>query len=246
MTTPVIEVRGLDFRYRPDAPLVLRDVELTMTAGMRCLLIGANGAGKTTLLRVLAGKHLIDPERVRVLGRPAFHDTTLAGQVELLSGNFAFDVDVRVGDVIGGVREVDPERRDLLVDMLGVDFDWHMHRISDGQRRRVQILLGLLRPKQVLLLDEITTDLDLVARDELLGFLRRASETDGTAIVYATHILGSLESWASHLAYLDRGRLISMEPIDQIAELAELRAAGELSPLHQMVRRWLRRDAPRR
>jgi CCR4-NOT complex subunit CAF16 len=49
------------------------------------------------------------------------------------------------------------ERRDMLAELLGVDLDWRMHQLSDGQRRRVQIMLQLLRPSQVLLLDEITT-----------------------------------------------------------------------------------------
>ena len=48
-------------------------------------------------------------------------------------------------------------RRDELAELLGVDLDWRMHQLSDGQRRRVQIMLQLLRPSQVLLLDEITT-----------------------------------------------------------------------------------------
>jgi len=237
---PTISVRDLHFRYRADQPAVLNGVDLEIQSGARCLLIGANGAGKTTLLRVLGGKHMVPEASVRVLGRPAFHDTDLAGMVEYLGSSFPFDVDLRVGEVVAGVRQVDPTRRDRLIALLGVDLDWHMHRVSDGQRRRVQILLGLMHPRQVLLLDEITTDLDLLARQDLLDFLRDESEGRSVTIVYATHILDRLESWATHLCAVKAGRVAWMGPVEEMPELARARAAGRPSPLYDAVLAWLR------
>jgi CCR4-NOT complex subunit CAF16 len=62
---------------------------------------------------------------------------------------------------------------------MDVDINWRMHQVSDGQRRRVQIVLGLLMPWDVLLLDEVTVDLDVVVRSNLLNFLKRETETRG-------------------------------------------------------------------
>ena len=237
---PAISVRALSFAYRRDLPLVLDRFELDVEPGARCLLIGANGAGKTTLLRILAGKHMVPAEAVRVLGRPAFHDTALAGMVEYLGTSFPFDVDLRVGDLVAGVRPVEPTRRDRLSALLGIDPDWHMHRVSDGQRRRVQILLGLIRPRQVLFLDEVTTDLDLCARQELLDFLREESEMRSVTILYATHILDRLEAWATHLCALRAGRVAWIGPVEDMPELVQARAAGRASPLYEAVLAWLR------
>src|SRR5436305_1388259 len=78
MGEPAIHVRGLGFGYRGDPRRVLDAIDLTVQPGERVLVIGANGAGKTTLLRVIAGKHLVPPDRVRVLGRAAFHDPDLS------------------------------------------------------------------------------------------------------------------------------------------------------------------------
>jgi hypothetical protein len=89
-------------------------------------------------------------------------------------------------------QESYPERRKMLIDMLGVNLDWRMHQVSDGQRRRVQIFLQLLRPVELLLLDEITTDLDVITRADFLEFLKKESEEHGTTIVYATHIFDGL------------------------------------------------------
>ena len=225
---PVVSVRDLRFRYRSDLPLVLHGTSVDVPRGARCLVVGANGAGKTTLLRVIGGKHMVPTDAVRVLGRAAFDDTSLAADVEYLGGGFPFEVDIRVGDLVAQIPAPLADRRDRLIQLLGVDLEWHMHRVSDGQRRRVQLLLGLVRPRKLLLLDEVTTDLDLLARQDLLDFLREESETSGVTILYATHILDRLEDWATHLCTMRRGLVTAMEP---------LRDPG---PLYPRILAWLR------
>jgi CCR4-NOT complex subunit CAF16 len=239
---PVVEVRDLHFAYGAGQAPALRGVRLTVERGWRCVLIGANGAGKTTLLRVLGGKHMVPPDQVRVLGRPAFHDTSLADEVELLGGGFPFAEDVPVSTLVAGVLRVDPARRDELLQVLDIDPAWRMHRVSDGQRRRVQILLGLLRPSRLLLLDEVTTDLDVVARQDLLGFLRREGEQHGTTLLYATHIFDGMDSWATHLAYLRAGTVDRVVPMADLADLADYRRQGASAPLLRVVLDWLRAE----
>jgi CCR4-NOT complex subunit CAF16 len=233
--SPVIEVSDLHFAYRGTPRDVLAGVTLTVAPGRRVLVIGANGAGKTTLLRIIAGKHMVDPARVRVLGASAFHDPSLSARLEFLGGRFPFEVDLRVEEILARQLDVDAARRDRLIDVLGVDLDWHMHAVSDGQRRRVQLLLGLLRRRELLLLDEVTTDLDLIARQDLLAFLREESELGGTTILYATHIFDTLDRWATDLVYMVGGKVAFEAPIGELRELAE-------QPLVSIVERWLRRD----
>ena len=238
--TPAIEIRGLDFRYAPGEPAVLADLHLMVPRGVRCLLVGRNGAGKTTLLAALAGRHMVADAAVRVLGQPAFSDTSLVDRVAFIGGNFPFDVDLRVEEILAAQRGVEPARQARLMAVLDVDPGWRMNRVSDGQRRRVQILLSLLRPAELLLLDEVTTDLDVLARADLLAFLRREAEERGATIFYATHILDGMEAWASHLALLEGGAIRRFAPLDAIAELTALRAEGAPSPLLRLVERWLR------
>lgn len=95
------------------------------------------------------------------------------------------------------------ERCATLLDIMDVDPDWQMHRISDGQRRRVQIVLGLLEPWTLLLLDEVTVDLDVLVRADLLAFLVRETQQRNATIVYATHIF---EYCASKVAGLATGQ----------------------------------------
>ncbi|KAM1604059.1 hypothetical protein ACFX1Q_030816 [Malus domestica] len=163
---PSIEINGLKFTYPginghppPGSKPLIKYFNLTFNASDRCLLVGSNGAGKTTILKILGGKHMVEPHMVRVLGRSAFHDTALTGSGDLsyLGGEWRRDVafagfdvpiqmDVSADKLINGVAGIDPQRRAELIKVLDIDLSWRLHKVSDGQRRRVQICMGLLKP----------------------------------------------------------------------------------------------------
>ncbi|MBA0731090.1 hypothetical protein Golax_020582, partial [Gossypium laxum] len=220
---PTVEINGLSFTYPgidghppPGSKPLIDGFSLTLNAGDRCLLVGSNGAGKTTILKILGGKHMVEPHMVRVLGRSAFHDTVLAS-----SGfEVPIQMDISAEKMIFGVAGIDPKRRYELVKVLDIDLSWRMHKVSDGQRRRVQICMGLLKPFKVLLLDEITVDLDVLARADLLNFLRKECEERGATIIYATHIFDGLEKWPSHIVYVAHGKLQLAMPMDKIKEIS--------------------------
>ncbi|KAL4378534.1 hypothetical protein GQ457_02G003980 [Hibiscus cannabinus] len=243
-----ITVCGMQFAYELQNPLFF-DFNLDIARGSRCLLVGANGSGKTTLLKILAGKHMVGGrDVVRVLNRSAFHDTQLVcgGDLAYLGGSWSKTVgsagevplqgDFSAEHMIFGVEAVDPVRRDKLIELLDIDLHWRMHKVSDGQRRRVQICMGLLHPFQVLLLDEVTVDLDVVARMDLLDFFKEECEQRGATIVYATHIFDGLETWATHLAYIQDGQLKRSE---KLTEINELKSSENLL---SVVEAWLRSE----
>lgn len=118
-----------------------------------------------------------------------------------------------------------------------------MHQVSDGQRRRVQIFIGLLRPFKILLLDEVTVSLDVVVRQDLLRWLKRESETRKATIIYATHIFDGLDDWPTHLHYLcNKGCTGWQGTIDSLDLYRDMRARGEPSPLLRIAEAWLRSE----
>merc|ERR1719387_3142205 len=134
-----------------------------------------------------------------------------------------------------------PERRDELMALLGVNPKWRMHQVSDGQRRRVQLFLGLLRPFEILLLDEVTTALDVVVRQDLLLWLQKETEARGATIVYATHIFDGLDEWPTHIHYLHyHGRTGWQGRLEENEHYCALRAAGHPSPMLKVAEKWLR------
>ncbi|KAJ8650669.1 hypothetical protein MRB53_003692 [Persea americana] len=243
-----IQVSGLHFAYEGQCPFIV-DFNLNISSGSRCLLVGANGSGKTTLLKILAGQHMVGGKNVvRVLNCSAFHDTQLVcnGDLAYLGGSWSKNVG-SVGDIplqgdfsaehmIFGVEGVDPVRREKLIELLDIDLQWRMHKVSDGQRRRVQICMGLLHPFKVLLLDEVTVDLDVVSRMDLLEFFCEECDERGATIVYATHIFDGLETWATDVAYIQDGELRRAE---KLSELNELKNGANLL---SVVESWLRSE----
>lgn len=145
---------------------------------------------------------------------------------------------------VGGYRH--KERRDFLLDILDVDLDWHMHNISDGERRRVQLCFGLMAPWDVLLLDEITTDLDVLVRDDLLKFLKNDSEERRATILYATHIYDGLDDFPTHIAHLRFGSFLTYTPWP-IATNSSLGAQFSLqTTLYSVALQWLKEDRDHR
>lgn len=124
-----------------------------------------------------------------------------------------------------------------------IALEWRMHQVSDGQRRRVQIFLGLIRPFTVLLLDEVTVSLDVVVRQDLLRWLKRESETRKATIIYATHIFDGLDDWPTHLHYLcNKGCTGWQGRIEELQLYRDLRSKGEPSPLLRIAETWLRAE----
>ncbi|KAI9294065.1 P-loop containing nucleoside triphosphate hydrolase protein [Neoconidiobolus thromboides FSU 785] len=217
----VIQIPSLNFDF--GGPPILRNLQLNVPKGACCLLVGANGAGKSTLLRILAGKRMIK-EEAYILGKRAFVDRP--GGVTYLgiewANNPATKLDIEVGYLIktcGG--ELYPQRRDELIRLLDVDPNWHMHQVSDGERRRVQLVIGLLQPWEVLLLDEVTVDLDVMVRSNLFQFLKKETLERKVSILYATHIFDGLGFWPTHVAHIHRGEILSLNPILDIKDKKE-------------------------
>lgn len=244
---PSVETHNLTYTF-PDYSTGISNVTLSLPPRSRTLLVGANGAGKTTLLRLLAGKRLAPRGAIRVSGVDPFADSvegvTYLGLEWVL--NAIVRTDIGVDELLRSVGgDVYPARRDELVDVLDVDTAWRMHAVSDGERRRVQLAMGLLRPWSVLLLDEITVDLDVWSRARFLGWLRQETEARECTIVYATHVLDNLAGWPTHLVHMHLGTVKEWGLADKLLARVlrdEAKAESGNSRLGELVLTWLKED----
>ena len=209
-------------------------------------------SGKTTLLKIMGGKHMVPRGKVLILGREAFYDTSLtsSGDLSYIGGNWQRDVafagyniplagDFPASKMLDGIKGVNPARKKRIIEALDVDMEWRMHQVSDGQRRRVQLAWGLMHEFKVLLLDEITVDLDVLGRAELMKFLRQECEERQCTILYATHIFDGLEKFASHVAFVAGGKLQFCKEMESMPALKSRKPGALLKE----VEIWLREDA---
>ncbi|KAH6684491.1 P-loop containing nucleoside triphosphate hydrolase protein [Halenospora varia] len=245
---PSIKVTNLSYTF-PDRTTGLHNLTLSLPSRSRTLLIGANGAGKTTLLRLLSGKRLAPSNTISISGLDPFKDglegVTYLGLEWVLNPIVRTDIGVReLLKSVGGDHY--PDRKDELVRVLDIDLDWRMHAVSDGERRRVQLAMGLIRPWRILLLDEITVDLDLLSRSNFLGFLKKETLERECTIVYATHILDNLAEWPTHLVHMSMGRVKQWGPVEKL-EVPEVEGgASGNSKLGMLVLGWLKEDLEER
>lgn len=228
----LVHVRNLIFQYDEAPTPVLCGVDFDIHVGERIVLVGANGAGKSTLLRVLSGTHLSRTwDAFDVLGNThpsdQFNGLAYLGGVwrrklTNFSGMSAFRMDVRAGDMMQKWQEENRVRRDILVGVLGINLDWRMHRVSDGQRKKVRIMLKLLRPWKLCIVDEFAVELDILARKRLMDHLASECRVRGAAVVYATHIFDQMDEWATHIAFVRSDSTVST--VEALANVSEYQA----------------------
>ena len=116
----------------------------------------------------------------------------------------------------------------------------------EGQSRCVQILIGMIRPFKVLLLDEITTSLDVCVRQDLLHWLIKDSNERGDTILYATHIFYVLDYWAKHIHYItDEVKCGWQGDIQDLEKYQKLKEENHPSKMLAMADHWLRAELAR-
>jgi CCR4-NOT complex subunit CAF16 len=237
---PTLEVLNLSFSYIPGAPANLNGAKFAFNRGARILVVGANGACKSTVMSILGGKRMIPRGLAKVLGKDCFNDPSVGRDVMYCGDwwNTNFFMNLTIGELIGA--EVAKTARCIhLAEVLQVNMEWKINNVSDGQRRRCQLLEILATPRPVYLMDEITSDLDIYAREGILSFLKSESVLRGCTIFYCTHIFDELEGWADHLLHLSKGQVVRACPMSEVTEYDDLIAAGCSTPLYALIRKWI-------
>lgn len=212
----MINVKNMSFKYYNNP--ILHDISLQINKKEKVLLIGRNGAGKSTLIRVLAGIHnTFNYDVFDVMGKKSpmdqFNGLAYLGNrwVQNISfiGRTPYMADIKVRDMMKNVQTAYLSRRNELVNVLDINLDWKMHQISDGQRKKVQIMLALIKPFKLVLIDEFVSELDILARDKLFAYLNK----EDTTILYATHIFDDIDRWVTHVIYISNGRCSEKIPL---------------------------------
>lgn len=237
---PIIEVKNLTYSYAAGLPPVLKDMTFSIQSGSRCLVVGANGACKSTVMSILGGKRMIRRGYASIMQKDVFNDTGLGKEVMYMGDwwRTKFYMNLRFKELLKP-EVMASSRCKHLAEILEVDFEWKINEVSDGMRRRCQLLEVLSVPKAVYFMDEITSDLDLYAREGILNFLRAESDIRGATILYCTHIFDHLEGWASHMLHLSQGTVVKCCAMDELQEYAQLLEEGKSCPLYNLIRKWV-------
>ncbi|GAA1715472.1 ABC transporter ATP-binding protein [Isoptericola hypogeus] len=210
-TDAVVRVRGLRKRYGPKHAVAGLDLDLH--AGEIVAVLGPNGAGKTTTVEILEGFRSRDAGEVRVLGEdPATAGRAWRARIGVVAQDSRDQADLTVAECVRSTARYYPAPRDpdQVIDAVGLrpQERSRVRSLSGGQRRRLDVALGVVGGPELLFLDEPTTGFDPQARrdfwDLVLG-LRRT----GTTILLTTHDLAEAAHLADRVAVVRDGTVVA-------------------------------------
>jgi ABC-2 type transport system ATP-binding protein len=199
----------------------LNGLNLDVPEGAVYALVGPNGAGKTTAIKILMNIFGPTSGRAEVLG---VDSTKIAGRaftsIGYVSENQELPEWMRVGALLEYLRPFYPSWDRALEDDLIKQFDLPRDRklrnLSRGMKMKAALASALAYHPKLIVLDEPFTGLDPLVRDELIqGLLERAEEA---TILVSSHDLAEIESFASHVGYMEQGRLRFSEELAQLVE----------------------------
>ncbi len=240
---PLIEARNLSKKY--GSHMALDNANLSIEAGRIVGLIGPNGAGKTSALRAMLGLTSYEGE-LRVLGREPFRERTAL----MKDACFIADVAVlpswlRVDQAVDYVGGVHPRfRRERALGFLSkaqIGGKRRMRELSKGMKTQVHLALTMAIDAKLLVLDEPTLGLDILARRSFYDALVNDYMDETRTIVITTHQVEEVENLLTDAIFIDKGRIVLDASLDDIAQryctvsvtTDRLEAARALKPFYE-------------
>jgi len=206
-----VAVRGVRKSY--GSVRALDGVDLTVRRGEVLALLGPNGAGKTTLTEILEGHRAADAGELDVLGHdPSLRERAFRQRIGIVLQETGLETTITVREAIElyGAAYPSPRPWDEVADLVGLreQADKRADALSGGQRRRLDLALGICGDPELVFLDEPTTGFDPAARRqswELIEGLRSLGKT----ILLTTHYMDEAQHLADRVVVIARGRIIA-------------------------------------
>jgi ABC-2 type transport system ATP-binding protein len=211
-TDAAISIRGLGKRYGDF--VAVDGLDLDIRRGEIFALLGPNGAGKTTTVEICEGYRERDSGEVRVLGAdPAAGARAWKAQLGIVLQSGAGDSQLTCREMLRAQASYFPDPRDAdeVLALVGLTEKAGARgkSLSGGQRRRLDVALGIIGGPTLLFLDEPTTGFDPEARRRFWSLIRSLREL-GTTILLTTHYLDEAEALADRVGVIARGRLVEV------------------------------------
>ena len=215
-----LEIRGLEKRYRN---FTLGPLDLTVPPGAIYGFVGPNGSGKTTTIDLIFGMGAKDAGSISVLGFDhAAAEVELKKRVGYVSPELNFQSWGRVRNVIHFVRGFyptwDASYSEELLRAFHITPDDRIMALSFGARTKLSLVLALSWRPAVLILDEPTTGLDAISKQQVFSELLAAVRDGDRTVFISSHAITDLERFADHVGMIKQGRLILEGEITEVLD----------------------------
>jgi len=215
--------------------IAVKKIDLTIDQGSVVGLVGANGAGKTTFLKMMSG--LLHPTAgtIRVLGHtPHLREPAFLRRVGMVMGQKSqMWVDIPAYDtflLLAAIYSLDTAKAKARIDELGRLFGVtkqlgvQVRRLSLGERMKLEVMAALLHEPDLLILDEPTIGLDVLAKETLRNFIRNYNKTQKTTIILSSHDMEDISELCDSLLVIHKGELVFQGTISDFTRDQGLKA----------------------
>jgi len=228
---PVVSVRNLQKRYGNTE--AVRGIDFTIEEGEVFALLGPNGAGKTTTVEILEGYRDRSSGEVEVLGYdPSTNPRAFKERIGIVLQESSVERELSVREVIDTYGRIYPRRlvTDDLIDIVGLGekADARVKTLSGGQKRRLEVALGMVGDPDLIFLDEPTTGFDPSAR-RLAWEMIASLSTLGKTILLTTHYMDEAQNLADRVAVIDHGLIVAAGTPDTLGGRATARTVVRFS-----------------
>ena len=219
MSDRVVDVRNLSRRF--GANVALDDVTFQADEGRVYGLVGANGAGKTTLIKHMLGLLRAKSGSVSILGLDPVREPVAALQrIGYLSEDRELPEWMRVDELLRYTQAFHPTwdmtyAREL-VETFGLDSRKKIKELSRGMRAQAGLIAAVAHRPALLLLDEPSSGLDPIVRQDILNAIVRTIADDGRTVIFSSHLLDEVERMSDHVTMIHQGRIALDGPLDDI------------------------------
>lgn len=248
MSAPAIRITDVTIRYgRKEA---VTDVTLEIPTGSVYALLGRNGAGKSSLVRAILGQLKPAAGRVELFGADAWNERAkLMERIGVVSEDADAPPEMRVRELgrfcAGVYSRWDRQMFDARLQRFGLDDRTRFADLSKGQKKQVSLALALATSPELVILDDPTLGLDVVARKSLFEEVISDMAERGITVLITTHDLASIEAIADRIGVLQKGRLVLDEEVETLkARFRRIRFSSQPAALSSVnlvaaqVRQW--------
>ena len=210
-----IEIRNLTKHY---VGFSLENLNLTLPSGCIMGLVGENGAGKSTTIRMLLGMARPDGGEITVFGQKM--DAGLRERIGVVLDEPGYPgcmTAAQIGKMLSGLyRGWEKETFEGYLTTLRIPADKPFKDFSKGMKMKLCLAAALSHGAKLLILDEATSGLDPVVRDELLDIFNDFTRDEGNSVLISSHIVSDLEKICDYIAFLHRGKLMLCREKDEL------------------------------
>ncbi|NFN23393.1 ABC transporter ATP-binding protein [Clostridium botulinum] len=196
--------------------------DLTIKSGYITGFIGPNGSGKTTTIKSILG--LIKPTsgEIKLFEKDPLKDEKIKDSVAYVGGVSGFLEENKLKYIKKSISSFysnwDEELYQKYINKFNLDEDKQYIELSKGQQKQFELSIAFAHHPKIIIMDEPTSNLDPLIRNELIELLQENMEREETTVFYSTHITSDLDKSADYIVFIDDGKIILQDEKDELLE----------------------------